>query len=59
MQGGIQVNSEGRRFCDESHGYSEHAADVLRQPGQFAWEVFDARIASVARQFEDFRAAER
>ena len=59
MRGGIQVNSEGRRFCDESHGYSEHAADVLRQPGQFAWEVFDARIASVARQFEDFRAAER
>ena len=59
MQGGIQVNSEGRRFCDESHGYSEHAADVLRQPGQFAWEVFDSRIASVARQFEDFRVAER
>jgi fumarate reductase flavoprotein subunit len=59
MQGGMQVNSEGRRFCDESRGYSEQAADVLRQPGQIAWDVFDARIASVARQFEDFRAAER
>ena len=59
MQGGIQVNSEGRRFCDESRGYSEAAAEVLRQPGGIAWDVFDARIASVARQFEDFRAAER
>jgi len=58
MQGGIQVNREGRRFCDESRGYSEQAADVLRQPGGIAWDVFDARIAEVARQFEDFRAAE-
>ena len=59
MQGGIQVNREGRRFCDETHGYSEQAAEVLRQPGGFAWDVFDARIAEVARQFEDFRNAER
>ena len=59
MQGGIQVNSEGQRFCDESQGYSEQAAEVLRQPMGIAWSVFDARIASVARQFEDFRDAER
>ena len=59
MQGGIQVNREGRRFCDETHGYSEQAAEVLRQPGRFVWDVFDARIAEVARQFEDFRTAER
>jgi fumarate reductase flavoprotein subunit len=59
MRGGIQINAEGRRFCDESRGYSEQAADVLRQPGGFAWDVFDARIAGIARQFEDFRNAER
>ena len=59
MQGGIQVNREGHRFCDETHGYSEQAAEVLRQPGGFAWDVFDARITEVARQFEDFRNAER
>ena len=59
MQGGFQVNIEGRRFCDESQGYSEQAAEVLRQPGGIAWSVFDARIAKVARQFEDFRDAER
>jgi fumarate reductase flavoprotein subunit len=59
MQGGFQVNVEGRRFCDESLGYSEQAAEILRQPNGIAWSVFDARSASVARQFEDFRDAER
>jgi fumarate reductase flavoprotein subunit len=59
IQGGIQINRDGRRFCDESQGYSEQAAEVLRQPGGIAWSVFDARIASIARQFEDFRNAER
>ncbi len=58
MQGGIQINGEGRRFCDETHGYSEQAAEVLRQPGGFAWTIFDARIAEVARQFDDFQKAE-
>ena len=58
MQGGIQINSDGRRFCDETLGYSEQAAEVLRQPGGFAWTIFDARIAEVARQFDDFRKAE-
>src|SRR5262249_14381549 len=57
MQGGIQVNSDGHRFCDESRGYSEQAADVLRQPDGIAWSVFDERIAGIARQFEDFRNA--
>jgi len=59
MQGGVQVNLEGRRFCDESLGYSEQAAEVLRQPGGVVWSIFDARIAAVARQFEDFQNAER
>jgi fumarate reductase flavoprotein subunit len=59
MQGGFQVNTEGRRFCDESRGYSEQAADVLRQSGGIAWDVFDTRIAGIARQFEDFQSAER
>src|SRR6516162_2915313 len=59
MQGGIQVNAQGRRFCDETRGYSEQAAEVLRQPGAIAWDIFDARIAAAARQFEDFQTAER
>jgi len=58
MQGGIQVNTQGRRFSDESRGYSEQAAEVLRQPGAIAWSVFDSAMAAAARQFEDFRTAE-
>lgn len=58
MEGGFQVNAAGRRFSDETHGYSEQAAIVLAQPGGLAFGIFDARIAEVARQFEDFRNAE-
>jgi fumarate reductase flavoprotein subunit len=58
MEGGIQVNVEGRRFSNEALGYSEAAAEVLRQPGGLAFDIFDARIAEVARQFQDFRDAE-
>jgi fumarate reductase flavoprotein subunit len=58
MEGGIQVNIAGRRFSDETHGYSEQAAVVLAQPEGIAFSIFDARIGKVARQFEDFRNAE-
>jgi fumarate reductase flavoprotein subunit len=58
-EGGIQVNAQGRRFHNESLGYSEAAAQVLRQPGGTAFDIFDARIAGVARQFEDFKTAEK
>ena len=58
MEGGFQVNALGKRFSDESHGYSEQAANVLRQPEGKAWTIFDSRIAAIARQFEDFRNAE-
>ena len=57
-EGGIQVNTRGERFSNEMQGYSEQAAFVLRQPGAIAWTIFDARIAAIARQFEDFRQAE-
>ena len=59
MEGGIQINAAGKRFCDETQGYSEQAASVLRQPGGVAFDLFDERIAAVARQFQDFRDAER
>jgi fumarate reductase flavoprotein subunit len=58
-EGGFQVNRDGRRFADEARGYSEAAADVLRQPGGIAFDIFDARIAGIARQFQDFRDAEK
>lgn len=58
-EGGVQVNAHGNRFWNEAQGYSEAARAVLAQPDGVAWVVFDARIADVARQFEDFKNAER
>jgi fumarate reductase flavoprotein subunit len=58
MEGGFQVNAEGERFSDETHGYSEQAAVVLDQNNGIVFSIFDARIAAIARQFEDFRNAE-
>ncbi len=57
-EGGIQVNANGKRFADESRGYSEHAVDVLRQPGGVVWDIYDARIHQLAMEFEDYRQAE-
>ena len=58
-EGGVQVNAQGHRFWNESQGYSEAARAVLAQPGGVAWVVFDHRIAGIARQFEDFKQAEK
>ncbi|MEQ9815160.1 MAG: FAD-dependent oxidoreductase [Azospirillaceae bacterium] len=57
-EGGIQVNFDANRFWNEAQGYSEAARQVLAQPGGIAWDIFDDRIAGIARQFEDFRQAE-
>ncbi|MEN4920367.1 FAD-dependent oxidoreductase [Achromobacter spanius] len=58
MDGGVQVNRDGRRFHDETHGYSEAAVHVLAQPGSVAWNVFDDRTLALARGFPDFVDAE-
>jgi fumarate reductase flavoprotein subunit len=58
MEGGVQLNREGRRFHDETQGYSEAAVHVLAQPGGIAWNVFDAPLLALARGFPDFREAE-
>ncbi len=52
------MNLRAERFADESRGYSEAGRDVIAQPDARAWTIFDARIADIARQFEDFRQAE-
>ncbi len=57
-QGGVQLNKFGKRFWDESQGYSEAAQAVLSQPEGIAYAIFDQRIANIARQFEDFKQAE-
>ncbi len=59
VEGGFQVNCEGVRFSNEASGYSEQAAHVVAQPDRVAFTIFDERIATIARQFEDYRNAER
>ena len=47
---GIIVNARGERYVDEganfhSHTYAKYGGEILRQPGMFAWQVFDAKVA--------------
>jgi fumarate reductase flavoprotein subunit len=58
MEGGFQLNAEGRRFSDENQGYSEQSVKVLSQPGQIAWNIYDRRLHDLAMEFEDYRRAE-
>ena len=57
MDGGVQVNRLGRRFHDETQGYSEAAVRVLAQPDGVAWNVFDDQALALVRDFPDFQAA--
>ncbi|MBD1548107.1 FAD-dependent oxidoreductase [Roseibium aggregatum] len=54
MEGGIQVNTEGRRFSNEHGGYSEQAVHVLGQSDGIAWDIYDARIHAFALGFPDY-----
>src|SRR5690606_7179477 len=58
MGGGVQINRDGRRFHDETHGYSEAAVQVLAQPGAVAWDVFDGPARDLVAGFPDFVQAE-
>jgi fumarate reductase flavoprotein subunit len=54
VNGGFQVNKEGKRFSNEYTGYSEHAIEVLKQEDKIAIEIFDERIYQSVLGFEDF-----
>jgi tricarballylate dehydrogenase len=51
---GLLINADGRRFVDEgadfhSFTYAKYGGEVLKQPGQFAWQVFDAKVTKLLR----------
>jgi tricarballylate dehydrogenase len=51
---GIMVNARGERYVDEganfhSHTYAKYGAEIVRQPGMFAWQVFDAKVTHLLR----------
>lgn len=58
-EGGFHVNRSGKRFSNENSGYSEQALHVHRQPGKFAWAIWDQRGETIAyRQESHVKAVE-
>jgi fumarate reductase flavoprotein subunit len=57
MNGGFQVNTEGRRFSAETDGYSEATVRVLSQPGKVAWNIYDENLHKAALDLHDYRVA--
>lgn len=56
-RGGIFVNQNGVRFCNEYGGYSELTPHVLHQPGHYAYMVFDSTNAAATAKFAAFEEA--
>jgi tricarballylate dehydrogenase len=51
---GIMINARGERFVDEgadfrNYTYAKYGREILAQPGQFAWQVFDIKVRSLLR----------
>jgi len=51
---GLLINSEGKRFVDEgwdfhSFTYAKYGGEVLKQPGQFAYQIFDSKVSKLLR----------
>jgi tricarballylate dehydrogenase len=51
---GLLINAHGRRFVDEGYDfhsftYAKYGGEVLKQPGQFAWQVFDSKVKHLLR----------
>lgn len=55
MHGAMVINTAGRRFGDETTGYSEYAAALAAQPDSQGWLVFDRRIHQASLPFTDYR----
>lgn len=49
---GIMLNAQGKRFVDEgknfrNYTYAQFGKAILHQPGAFAWQVFDSKVADL------------
>lgn len=58
---GIMINARGERFVDEgadfrNYTYAKYGRRILEQPEQFAWQVFDAKVAHLLR--DEYRIRE-
>ena len=51
---GIMVNATGKRFVDEgadfrNYTYAKYGKEILNQPAQFAWQIFDQKVTELLR----------
>jgi tricarballylate dehydrogenase len=51
---GVYLNAHGKRFVDEgadfrNYTYAKYGRVILTQPGQFAWQIFDAKVKAQLR----------
>lgn len=58
---GLMVNNLGERFVDEgadfrNYTYAKYGAEILKQRGQMAWQLFDAKVADLLR--DEYRIRE-
>jgi tricarballylate dehydrogenase len=52
---GIMVNGNGERFVDEgadirNFTYAKYGRRIMEQPGQFAWQIFDSKVADLLQR---------
>ena len=50
----IMLNANGKRFVDEgadfrNYTYAKYGGEILKQPGQFAWQIFDSKVEHLLR----------
>lgn len=58
---GIVVNADGERFLDEgadfrNYTYAKYGSEILKQPNQLAWQVFDRKVLHLLR--DEYRIRE-
>jgi len=61
---GVYINAEGKRFVDEgadfrNYTYAKYGRVILAQPGQFAWQIFDAKVKAQLRDEYKIRQVTR
>ena len=58
---GIMLNANGERFVDEgadfrNYTYAKYGREILKQPGQFAWQIYDSQVEHLLR--DEYRIRE-
>ncbi len=61
---GVYINAQGKRFVDEgadfrNYTYAKYGRVILAQPGQFAWQIFDAKVKAQLRDEYKIRQVTR